>query len=59
VFKPLDLNTQIEIAKLAVSEQLEIFRQKGFENLQSIQTPLNFWCGTDSQNAGSQANETG
>ena len=33
VFKPLSLDTQIEIAKLAVAQQLEIFRQKGFENL--------------------------
>ena len=30
VFKPLSLDTQIEIAKLAVAQQLEIFRQKGF-----------------------------
>ena len=33
VFKPLDFDTQLEIAELAVAEQLEIFRQKGFENL--------------------------
>ena len=34
VFKPLSLDTQIEIAKLTVQEQLQIFRQKGFDNLQ-------------------------
>ena len=33
VFKPLSLDTQIEIAKLTVQEQLQLFRQKGFDNL--------------------------
>ena len=33
VFKPLSLDTQLEIAELAVADQLETFRQKGFENL--------------------------
>jgi hypothetical protein len=29
----LSLDTQIEIAKLTVQEQLQLFRQKGFDNL--------------------------
>ena len=33
VFKPLSLDTQITIAAIAIADQLEIFRQKGFENL--------------------------
>jgi ATP-dependent Clp protease ATP-binding subunit ClpA len=33
VFKPLSLDTQIEIAKITVAQQLEIYRQKGFDNL--------------------------
>jgi ATP-dependent Clp protease ATP-binding subunit ClpA len=42
VFKPLSLDTQIEIAKLTVVQQLEIFRQKGFDTSKSIRTPSSF-----------------
>lgn len=30
VFKPLSYDTQLEIAEIAIADQLEIFRQKGF-----------------------------
>jgi ATP-dependent Clp protease ATP-binding subunit ClpA len=46
VFKPLSLDTQIEIAKLTVAQQLEIFRQKGFDNLEAIRTPSSFLSAT-------------
>ena len=34
VFKPLPFDIQIEIAQITVAQQLEIFRQKGFDNLE-------------------------
>jgi len=42
VFKPLSLDTQIEIAKLTVAQQLEIFRQKGFDNLEVHSNAVEF-----------------
>jgi len=42
VFKPLSLDTQIEIAKLAVAQQLEIFRHKGFANLEVNPNAIEF-----------------
>ena len=42
VFRPLNFDTQLELAKIAIDEQLEIFRQKGFDNLEVNPNAIEF-----------------